>query len=610
MDMNRIFFMLCICLSVNATAQTTRTIPFGKGNRIVYDLNTGNYTVQSQGKDVITNATAVFEDAASPAKRTLQSQSVHDALGDGMKYTITNGSHQHIIYTYKNLNGFVTMTAQQGGTSRMSPLTGEFKPKGEGVVVPFDNDAWIRYKMAESDFTSSEVTAFEGLVIGSLEQRDWKTGIRVNRSRIEVIAGWTDNNITRDAAKHGVVESGRSPRILVLLESDWRKGLEQYAKLQRLAEPRYVQNRKGSKPFGWNSWGSMQTNISLEKVNKVTDFFADSIKAFRNADNTAFIDLDSYWDKLNFEQLKTFADHCKARKLKAGIYWAPFVDWGKSPRKMEGSEYNYADVWTKANGNYHDFDGCRALDPTHPATKARIAYLIKKFKECGFEMIKIDFIGHAAIEADRFYDPKVRTGMQAFRQGMEFLSDQLQKGSPMLVYAAISPNIATARYVHMRRIACDAFKSLKDTDYTLNGTSMGWWQQYIYDYIDADHVVFDGETPAVNRARLLSALVTGSVVLGDDLSVPTNAQSILRSFVENKALMEALRDTAKYRPVDIAAGYAFKSSRYLVIINTTDKESQYFVGRKVQNLFATEGIKQMETVHVPAGDAAIYRIFQ
>ncbi len=39
------------------------------------------------------------------------------------------------------------------------------------------------------------------------------------------------------------------------------------------------------------------------------------------------------------------------------------------------------------------------MDPTHPATRDRIAYLIKRFRETGFEMIKIDFIGHAAIEA-------------------------------------------------------------------------------------------------------------------------------------------------------------------------------------------------------------------
>lgn len=72
-------------------------------------------------------------------------------------------------------------------------------------------------------------------------------------------------------------------------------------------------------------------------------------------------------------------------------------------------------------------------------------------------MIKLDFLGHGAIEADSFYDKTVTTGMQAFKKGMEFIVDQA--GGQMLIYASICPNMATAPYVHMRRISCDSFNS-------------------------------------------------------------------------------------------------------------------------------------------------------
>ncbi len=71
-------------------------------------------------------------------------------------------------------------------------------------------------------------------------------------------------------------------------------------------------------------------------------------------------------------------------------------------------------------------------------------------------MIKIDFLGHGALESDHFYDPEITTGMQAYHIGMKFIDSVLD--NTMLLYAAISPTMATAPYVHMRRIACDAFQ--------------------------------------------------------------------------------------------------------------------------------------------------------
>jgi alpha-galactosidase len=336
--------------------------------------------------------------------------------------------------------------------------------------------------------------------------------------------------------------------------SDWRTGMEEYAKANRIAEPPYVFNWDKPTPVGWNSWGVIQEKLTYDKITKVADFFADSIPAFRTG-NTAFIDLDSFWDNLvhngDYSKLKAFADHCKAKGLQPGVYWAPFTDWGHKSgpnRKADGSDYTFGDMWTKIGNGYNDIDGARAIDPTHPGTQKRIAYVIGHLKSCGFKMIKIDFLGHAASEANSFYDPTVKTGMQAYRKGMEYLVDQL--GSQMLLYAAISPSMATGRYVHMRRIACDAFKSIDNTRYTLNSVTYGWWQTYLYSYIDADHVVFNDETIGANRARLLSALVTGTWVSGDDFSVNGQWTARVKKYYQNAELIKLVKNGKAFKPLD------------------------------------------------------------
>lgn len=652
-----------LCLVMPLSAQQ-RDIPFGTNNHIRYNLQNGKYSVWMKGEAVIKDAYAWYDEQRQPdtlrAVRAFAVTALEDNLGKGKKYTITSLrdgiKRQQSFYVYHGGSGFYTALLLQGKGARarsMSPLTTAalqlpYEDTVRALKVPYDNDAWVRYGVADlaaTDFTSAEVTAVyntvsnAGLVIGSVQHADWKTGIALkgisNRlSALSVIAGWTDSAGTRDYLPHGVVTVADtlclSPRVLVLPANDWREGMEQYAKANLLAEPRYIFNWTAAKPFGWNSWGSMQTKLTLDKAKSVVDFFADSCKGFRNADQTLYIDLDSYWDNLHtggmtgdFSELAAFSRYCKKKGFKPGIYWAPFVDWGKTPRNVEGTHTNYEAAWTKVNGKYRDIDGARAMDPTHPATRKRIAYLIKRFKDAGFEMIKIDFLGHAAIEADSFYDPTVHTGMQAFRKGMEFLVDQLD--GKMLVYAAISPNLATGRYVHMRRIACDAFRNIDETAYTLNSTSYGWWQNMLYNFSDADHVVFEGASAGANRARLASAIVTGSVITGDDFSINNQGAATAKTLLQNQEVLDVARSAGIFRPVD----HHTKDIPSNIFIKTTPKNTYIVVINYAQEpaIFSLHGILPSQTntakelfsgevstagnnmlVKLPAGDAGIYRI--
>jgi len=576
-----------------ATVAENKTIPFGKGNELVIDQKSGLFSIKYHGKTIVSNAFSSFSanNAMYQSKDYTSYQiilkAISDSIGTGTKVTLTakavgKPTVLQYFYCYPDQEFFVTQLEIEGdalNSNYMAPLVSTQASiiSGEDVrslFVPFDNDTFISYDaklLSAETHISAEVGAVydnqsrNGLIIGSLDHMDWKTGIKTAGSKaslnqLEVWAGYSDVAVTRDSMEHGTIHGDiiRSPRIFVGYFADWRDGMDSYAQTGRLLEPPYIQPWKKATPVGWNSWGVIKEHLTYEQATGVADFFDKEIPQFRNADQTAFIDLDSFWDNMvsggfsgDFSRLKDFVTYCKARGLEPGVYWAPFTDWGfrgNKDRIAEGGNYKFSDMWIKTTKGYHDLDGGRALDPTHPGTKARVAYVINKLKDCGFKMIKIDFLAHAAAEASSFFDPKITTGMQAYRVGMECLSDHLN--NTMLVYAAISPSLATARYTHMRRIACDAWKSIKDTEYTLNSVNYGWWQTHLYDYIDADHLVFEQESLESNRARLISGLITGSVILGDDYSKEAPWQEHIKQWLQQPEIKPLLQSGKAFRPVE------------------------------------------------------------
>jgi len=619
-------YLLVLVALLSAFKSVSATIiRYGKAGKIDYNLKTGTLTVfngpvllLAEGFSEVGYQNTTLR-SRNYTQITYTKSAVKDAFGQGIKHTFLlkqDGlpNMQQIILTYSNRDYFlisVNITGSNLATNRMVPLKGnlmdsQIKDEATSLFVPFDNDTFISYQalpfQANVSNPSAEVTALyhnpsrKGYVIGSVDHRNWKTGVittmdATKEITVEAVCGYTNESITRDKIAHGYLKGNTvtSASIFFGSFSDWRSGMETYAKANRIAEPPVIFKWKNPTPVGWNSWGAMQEKITLEKANQVVDFFADSLKSFRS-EGVAYIDLDSYWDNLlkggltgDYSKLKTFADHAKAKGLKPGIYWAPFVDWGFAGggnRRAEGTNYTFGEMWTKVGSGYHDLDGARALDPTHPGTQQRIATVINKFKECGFEMIKIDFLGHAAIESEHFYDPKISTGMQAYQAGMEFLLKQLDH--KMLVYAAISPSLASGRYVHMRRIACDAFKSIHDTEYTLNGVSNGWWQTHLYDYIDADHVVFGDQSDAENTARFLSAIVTGTCITGDDFSRQGKWTNTAKRLLNNTEILKILQDGKAFLPVEGNKGKSASplfikqvgNVTYLAIFNYSDAEQK------------------------------------
>ena len=672
---------VCLLLSAGSAGAAAKVSPaprkvimrFGRAGNLSYDLKAGTADVSVNSARIITGMFASVRNQGKLVTSkdytdiTYNKKLVSTTFGKGEKHTfILKGKDlpqmQQVFFTYPGKAYFLTELVLSGRdlkSNYMAPVvcgSADIQSEGDNrtLFVPFDNDAFVKYNSKSmSDFvtnTSAELGAIydnasrKGLILGSVEHMVWKTGVKsAGKGRkleeLTVWGGYSEDGVTRDKIEHGPLSGAqlKSPLVFVGYFDDWRLGLEEFGRANRLAEPPYVFDWTKPTPVGWNSWGVIQEKINYDKAIAVTNFFADSIPSFRN-ENTAFIDLDSFWDNMtpggtrgDFSKLKEFAAYCRERGLEPGVYWAPFTDWGfkgGAERTAEGSSYKFSEMWTKVGEGYHDFDGARALDPTHPGTHARMAYVIKKLRECGFKMIKIDFLGHAAAESDHFYDQSVSTGMQAYRKGMEYLVDLL--GDEMLIYAAISPSLATGRYAHMRRIACDAWKSIQDTKYTLNSLNYGWWQTYLYDYIDADHVVFGDASEGENRARLASAVITGTLITGDDFSVDGPWTEQAKQLLQNAGLLKIVKNGIAFRPVegntDENASEIFSlqigKDFYLAVFNYDAKPRDYTIDLRrtglqksgslvITELFTNKTFKQAAgAMHAAVGgkDAVIYKI--
>ncbi|MBC7846043.1 MAG: T9SS type A sorting domain-containing protein [Flavobacterium sp.] len=670
------FTLTFLLLAMYGSAQT---ISFGTNNTVVYDASTKKYDVTFNGVKVISAATAqAFSDltflSTNFTTAVYTSEAFSDNIGSGTKhiFTLSKSTYtlgmQQIFYTYTGKDYLavqVVLTGVGSNCYKMSPLAGAVVTPDFGsgdtraLNVPYDNDTWARYDaspLATADFTSSEVTSIynndsrKSLVIGSIDQSLWKTGINVvgataSSANVSVIVGWTDQAVTRDKRGHGWVgvdqESCASPKVFIGTNNDWRTGLEEYARADAAIQPKYIFDWTKPKPVGWNSWGTntMQQHVTLAKVMAIVDFFYTDCPGFRTEDNTLYIDIDSFWDNMTDPQLKQFVDYAKSKGLKAGIYWTPFTDWAGPGsdgngynRQVEGTPYNYASCWTRVNGKPFAMTNALAMDPTAPGTKARMKYYIDRFKVAGFEMIKLDFLIHGSIEADQFNNWEIHTGMEAYHDGMKYLTGLLNEAN-MLVDVAIAPNMATGPYAHLRRIACDAYNKIDSSEYTLNSTTYGWWQNQIYDYLDADNVVF-GEvyggvaTPGENRARLLSSIVTGYVQNGDDYSLLGPQQAIAKNLLQNKSVMDIARADVHFIPADGNTGTTasnvfsakYNGVTYVAVFNYGNTSVTNIVDLSrvgldsgsytVKELYSgNTGVAQGTlSVQLPAADAAFYSI--
>lgn len=510
---------------------------------------------------------------------------IQDGFGKGVELTFVHTSAgqptlKQVYKFYDDQKYFLTRldaisdTALQ--TNYMSPIT--VKRSGgvdigasadnRVLTVPFDNDAWIRYKsqsMNRADTSYEMTTIFNnstrsGLVLGSVTHDTWKTGIDwkgfSNRLNELVVYGGAASDVTRDTQPHGILTGMdlSSPMIMVGAFSDYRTGLEEYGKANAIITPPLLLNPELPQgvPVGFNSWGAYEGTLSYQDVVDVSNYYKEHLNDFNNNGNV-FINMDSYWDNLNDKQLADAVSVIKGNGQHAGIYWAPFVYWGNNmSQPVEGTDnkYTYGDIVLKdAEGKpLPTLDGAFPLDVTHPGAKLRMNYFLDKFKDLGFTFIKLDFLTHGSLEGQHL-DPTVTTGIQAYNEGMRYVKERLD--GKMFISASIAP-IFPSQYAHSRRISCDTYGKINETEYMLNSLTYGFWQNgTIYTYTDPDHLALARASSLTEaRSRMNSGVIAGTVLLGSDDVNDPKAQEYMTALFNNKEVLELALKGKVFKPLE------------------------------------------------------------
>ncbi|SFT13076.1 carbohydrate-binding protein [Paenibacillus sp. BC26] len=557
---------------------------------VTYRTDSGMADYAWKDKTIAKGVYSKFEDEASSCYDShsfsmADVAPLKDGFGKGVKVKFVNSQagsptlNQWYSF-YEDKAYFFTRTeavsAAELQTNYMAPLvtntTGGIDigsyTDGRVLSVPYDNDMWIRHQAVpiNSADTSYEVSAIydnanrNGLIVGSVTHDTWKTGIRFtgenNRlNQLEVFGGASTAK-THDSVAHGSIKGTvlTSPMAFVGFYGDYRKGMEEYGKANAVIAPPLAFGKKVPEgvPVGWNSWGAFGSNLTYQDVLDTSDYVKQHLQmeGFNNKKVT-YINLDSYWDNLTEAQLADVVAKIRKNGQKAGIYWGPFVYWGDNmEQQVEGSSYKYGDIILRdESGNpLPKLDGAYAVDPSHPGAKDRMTYFLNRFKNLGFEYIKLDFLTHGALEG-KHYDPEVQTGTQAYNQGMAYVDSLI--ADKMFISASIAP-LFPSQYAHSRRIATDTFGSISDTEFQLNALTYGWWQNgTIYHYTDPDHMALSRAGSLTEaRSRVNSAVISGTVFMDSDNVHDAKAQEYMTALLTNKAVLEVAQIGKAFRPIE------------------------------------------------------------
>ncbi len=675
-DFLRLIPLGCACLLSAISTQPLEAKDMTNGKwTIRFNEETRKSEFVKEGATILQDVSVKFKhnssilESSSYSEVAFSEEAYSDATGDCKRFVVEykdvenagNPVIQQCFYLYPDKDYFLTDVyllssgTAQLATNYIAPIYTEaqnlFLPKDMNnrmLFVPFDNDGFITYGSLPlsrpqdtgststgrfaRDTISFEVTSVfnggtqEGLVIGSVEHDTWKSAIRMTGSgsaqsyinKLECYSGAT-HGVTRDEQDgwlqpHGTVkgEKIKSARMMVGFFDDWRTGMETYGDVNAQIAPKREWNQPT--PFGWNSWGGMERNVNYDGVISVSDFIKENIqgKGHFAEDGLLFVGLDSFWDNMNWEQLKSFADHCIANGQVPGIYWTPFCDWfPENDRALEGNNgYFYSQTHLKVNGKTRKLCGAGCMDPTAPATLSRINFFIDKFKAAGFKYVKLDFLTNGIVEADSYYRKDITTGVQAYNYGMKHLRERA--GDDMFIVESIAP-LFPANYAHARRISCDAWGEMWHTNYMMNSLSFGWWLNRVYCYNDPDHLVMGDRSAGENMSRMTTAAVTGYCMLGDNLSTAgsfigsATSQEKSQKYATYEKVNDVIRLGKSFRP---AYGHKVFGSNRAVDLFYLETEDAYYIA----HFNYSEGTKtvslDLTTLHIDVDNVDVAKSFE
>ncbi len=547
------------------------------------------------------------------------------------------------------------------------------------LKVPFDNDGFGRYHTYRLDrsMTSYEVsslfdgTARYGAVYGSVDHDHWKSGICVdatggtNVSKLQLISGMADGE-TRDhlsgydRQSHGSLEGDtiRSARFLVGLFADWRQGMECFAEACATIRPARSDWPHGT-PFGWQSWGVLAEKNSYNADLEISDYYAQVLQpaGFCSADGSIVFSLDAS-DNISTAQRKQLVENGKTTNQLIGGYSTPFALWWDEASinnitatwTVDGQQVTrpFAETLIKINGKPVKYDGAYCRDPSHPVTKQDIVNYVRARANEGVKWIKADFLNCGIIQSDSYYKQGITTAVEAYNEGMRYLQQQCERYG-IFLDLSIAP-LFPHGHANGRRIACDTWGRIDQTEYAMNAISGGWWTDRLYQYNDPDHLVLIGRGDQLgsslgeNRARVTSGVVTGMMLVADNFSPSdqsgrgNNAMSRQRasSVLTNPDINAVARLGRSFRPLYGHKEYDLNDSHaqslfvhetysfiYLAAFNYTGSATSYTVPLADLGLDEDEEISESKelwmgenvglqnrrfTIAVPAKDVRLVRL--
>ncbi|WP_461225459.1 alpha-amylase family protein [Lacticaseibacillus suihuaensis] len=438
------------------------------------------------------------------------------------------------------------------------------------LAVPFDNDKWAKfvdYPLSEAreiyGFTALHASGDNtGLVVGAVDHDTWKSAINVvdaTAARVQIYSGAT-SEVTRDfdGAVHGTVSGPTvsSARFFVGQFADFQAGLAQLGDALKVVQPPLTWSHPV--PVGWNTWAAFMGNITYDRFLISADYLAQH-KEFSDAKGNQWLNLDASWNKFT-DRMKVLPARLQENGQIAGSYLAPFISGGNFDEYVSGTDDNYRlkDIVLRdhAGNILPPVDGLYSLDPTHPGTIQHLQYDLDRIVAWGFRFVKIDFLGHASREG-AFYDPSITTGMAAYNFAMKQITARLAPeriGYDMFISLSIAP-IFPGGYGHARRISCDAFGALDQSEYVNNSMTYLWWLQgRQFAYNDPDHIVLfhsndsDSISLAEAKTRFSTGLISGLKLISEDFAVP-QARANAESIFGNAAIMALVKKDLAFRPV-------------------------------------------------------------
>ena len=550
MSVRLLLVALCCCAA---------TLPASAKDRwkVRFDARHHAFTIL-RGKRVIINGSVPVADFGSQrvsadelSEVTIKKEKLRpSASGGGMLqlYRFSDGLRQLTqvfnvgedgVETWLTLSMNDSSEVESNYLSPLKAMAGEAEPGRRFLKVPYDNDDFVRYHVLPLDTAavSYEVAALfggrdrGGIVIGSIEHDRWKSAVSLDNGCITAYSGVSTKE-TRDVLPHGSLRGRQvsSARFLITASDDWRSAMEYFAKACSQVQKGRCQWSHGA-PFGWQSWGVLADKNSFQTDLEVSDYMANTLRpaGFCAPDGTQVLSVDA-WDNLSQDQKTELCRHVKANGQVPGTYVTPFCLWWNEhdlDRPLfPGSRWTGRDACFRVNGKPYKYDGAFCLDPTHPATHAFFHTVAQGLKDAGFEYFKIDFTCNGMIQADSYYEASIRTAVEAYNYGFQRFIEELDRGGQVFTALSIAP-IFPYQYGNSRRIACDTWGGIEQSEYAMNAISYGWWTNELYQFNDPDHLVLVGKDAAngkveslgENRARYTTGVVSGMLLIPDVWSI-------------------------------------------------------------------------------------------